>query len=136
MTALSGPVSLGSQPILLEATGGPPPAPLQITSASLPGGQVQSAYTALLAASGGTAPYTWSVTSGALPAGLVLNLSTGAIAGTPTAAGQSTFTLGVTDSAAPPQSASLLVLIAVAPAPLQISTVPNSSALPQISVAY
>src|SRR5207249_7408528 len=68
--ALSGPVSIGSQPILLEATGGPPPAPLQITNASLPGGQVQSAYTALLAASGGAAPYTWSVNSGALPAGL------------------------------------------------------------------
>src|SRR5439155_6175975 len=49
VTALSGPVSIRSQPILLEATGGPPPAPLQISSASLPGGQVQSAYTAVLA---------------------------------------------------------------------------------------
>src|SRR5438128_6255426 len=120
--ALSGPVSIGSQPILLEATGGPPPAPLQIAGASLPGGQVQSAYTALLTASGGTAPYTWSVTAGALPAGLALGASTGAITGTPTAAGQSTFTVRATDSAATPQSASKPLLIAIAPALLEITT--------------
>ena len=44
---------------------------------------------------GGTSPYTFSVT-GTLPAGLTLNASTGAITGTPTAAG--TFTIKVTDA--------------------------------------
>ncbi len=44
---------------------------------------------------GGTAPYTFSVT-GTLPAGLTLNTTTGAITGTPTAAG--TFTIQVKDS--------------------------------------
>ena len=41
--------------------------PLAITTASLPGGTVQTAYSATLAATGGMPPYTWSVASGALP---------------------------------------------------------------------
>jgi hypothetical protein len=44
---------------------------------------------------GGTAPYTYSIV-GTLPAGLTLNTSTGAVSGTPTAAG--TFTVKVTDA--------------------------------------
>src|SRR5205085_2256408 len=76
-----------------------------ITTASLPGGQVQSAYTASLAVTGGTPPYAWSLAAGALPAGLILNPATGAIAGTPTVAGQSTLTVKVADSAVTPQSA-------------------------------
>ncbi|HEY4977788.1 MAG TPA: Ig domain-containing protein, partial [Candidatus Acidoferrum sp.] len=35
------------------------PAPLQITTASLPSGQVGAAYSTTLAASGGTTPYSW-----------------------------------------------------------------------------
>jgi hypothetical protein len=46
--------------------------------------------------SGGTAPFTFSVATGTLPAGLTLNATTGAITGTPTAAG--TFTIKVTDA--------------------------------------
>ncbi len=45
---------------------------------------------------GGTAPFTFSVATGTLPAGLTLNTSTGAITGTPTAAGS--FTIKVTDA--------------------------------------
>ena len=45
--------------------------------------------------SGGTLPYTFSIV-GTLPAGLTLNTSTGAVTGTPTAAG--TFTVKVTDA--------------------------------------
>ena len=44
---------------------------------------------------GGTAPYMFSIV-GTLPAGLTLNTSTGAVTGTPTAAG--TFTVKVTDA--------------------------------------
>jgi hypothetical protein len=40
---------------------------------------------------GGTAPYTYTVSSGALPPGLSLNASSGAITGTPSAAGTYTF---------------------------------------------
>src|SRR5207249_4859415 len=120
---LAGSVTIGAQPILLEATGAPPPLPLQITTANLAGEQVRSAYNATLAASGGTAPYTWSVVSGALPVGLALSTSTGTISGTPTAAGQITFTVAVADFAASPQSASTPLSIVIGPVPLQITTV-------------
>ena len=43
--------------------------PLLITTTSLSGGTVGSAYSAALAATGGTTPYTWSVSTGTLPAG-------------------------------------------------------------------
>jgi Putative Ig domain/Immunoglobulin domain len=70
-----------------------------ISSASLPNGTVQTAYSATLRASGGTTPYTWSVASGSLPIGLNLAAS-GTISGTPTTAGTSSFTIQVTDSGA------------------------------------
>ncbi|HET9180110.1 MAG TPA: Ig domain-containing protein, partial [Terriglobia bacterium] len=69
-----------------------------ITTGALPGGTVNTAYSATLTATGGTGSYTWSISAGSLPAGLTLNTSTGAITGTPTTAGTSNFTAKVTDS--------------------------------------
>ena len=74
---------------------------LTVTTASLPEGSLGVAYSQTLAASGGTTPYSWSITIGALPAGLSLNAASGAITGTPTAAGVSNFTVKVTDSSTP-----------------------------------
>ncbi|MFC1661301.1 putative Ig domain-containing protein, partial [Gemmatimonadota bacterium] len=54
---------------------------LVITTASLPGGQVGTAYNQTLAATGGDGNYTWSIVGGALPAGLSLAPSTGVISG-------------------------------------------------------
>ena len=89
------------------------PRALVVTTASLPGGQVGTAYTTNLGASGGTAPYTWSLSSGTLPAGLTLSTS-GAISGTPTTAQNVTgLSFLVTDSSAPALTA--------ASAPLSIS---------------
>jgi hypothetical protein len=99
------------------------PTPLVITTASLPNGQVGSAYSATLAASGGTPPYTWSLSSGSLPAGLSLHASSGAITGTPTAtvsAGQLTFK--VTDAETPAQTQSVNLTVTIAPATLTITT--------------
>jgi len=69
------------------------------TQPTLPGGAVGVAYAQSIVVVGGNAPYTWSITSGSLPAGLTLAPSSGAISGSPTSAGDFTFTVQVTDSA-------------------------------------
>ena len=79
---------------------------LEITTSSLPDGNVDSAYSTTLKAAGGTPPYRWSIISGSLPDpdNLSLNASTGVISGTPTIEDSSTFTVQVTDSSDPQQS--------------------------------
>ena len=59
----------------------------QITTTTLPSGKVGTSYAFTLQATGGSGVYSWSVQSGTLPSGLTLNSGTGAISGTPTAAG-------------------------------------------------
>src|SRR5581483_7633582 len=60
---------------------------LSVSTASVPNGTVDAAYSSALTAAGGTGTYTtWASTGGTLPAGLSLNSGTGAITGTPTTA--------------------------------------------------
>src|SRR5207244_6174005 len=87
------------------------PPPLVLTTTSLPSGTQNTAYTATISAAGGTPPYTWSLASGSLPAGLSLAASSGAISGTPSASGTSTFTLQVADSNAQKDTARLRLTI-------------------------
>ena len=89
------------------------PAPLMITTTSLPAATGGAAYSATLAATGGVTPYTWSVTAGTLPPGLTLNASTGVIAGTPDVAGTYAFTVTVTDAESPAVTASQPLSISV-----------------------
>ncbi len=63
-----------------------------ITTTNLPSGTANAEYSTTLEEEG-TIPIRWSITSGNLPAGLRLDGSTGAITGTPTAEGISTFTV-------------------------------------------
>lgn len=86
---------------------------LAITTSSLPDGTVGQAYAATLAATGGAGGDTWSV-SGA-PSWLQLDASTGALSGTPTAAGSSTLNVTVTDSASHTATASLPLTVNAAP---------------------
>lgn len=95
-----------------------------ITTESLPGGTVGTAYSQALAADG-TAPISWSVTSGALPAGLTLS-SDGKITGTPTTAGTSTFTVTATNASG---SASKAFTITVNYQPTTITTQPKNVAV-------
>ncbi len=98
------------------------PPPLTITTTTLPGGTVNSTYTATtLVATGGTAPISWAVTTGSLPAGLTLHSSTGVIDGTPTASGTVNFTVTATDSQSTPATKTQALSIVVAPA-LSITT--------------
>ncbi|MBM3293373.1 MAG: hypothetical protein FJY82_02490, partial [Candidatus Aminicenantes bacterium] len=98
---------------------------LVIFTSALPSGTAGTAYETYLVALGGTPPYTWSLTSGALPAGLELNASTGAIAGTPTAAGPYNFTVRVTDSGSPQQTEIKTFDLTIA-APF-LTSIPNPS---------
>jgi hypothetical protein len=95
---------------------------LVITTASpLPGGQISVPYSTTVAGTGGTAPFVWSATG--TPAGLSINASTGVISGTPTAAGPSTVTVTLADSAGASVSKDLSLTIAVAVVPPTISSV-------------
>lgn len=75
-----------------------PPPTILVNPATVPGATVAVAYSQSLSASGGTAPYSFAITAGALPAGLSLNTGTGALTGTPTAAGTFNFTVTATDA--------------------------------------
>src|SRR5215472_5791740 len=114
----------------------PPPTPLSITTNSLLAGTVGQAYNQTVNAAGGTAPLTWSIVAGTLPQNLGLNPMTGMISGTPTAAGQSSFTVQVKDSGGPEQIVTQALSITInPPTPPTITT---SSPLPAgtVSQAY
>ena len=76
------------------------PAPLTITTTSLPAGHLNKPYSATIQATGGVSPYRWTTTSGTLPPGLTLDPSTGTISGDPSSTGSFSFTVTVTDSSA------------------------------------
>jgi len=85
---------------------------LAISTTTLPGGTVGTAYTATLAATGGHGSYTWSAAG--LPAGLAIGASTGTISGTPTAGGTSNITVTVKDSETPaPETATTTFALTV-----------------------
>jgi outer membrane autotransporter protein len=69
-----------------------------VNPATVPGATVGATYSQTFTGSGGTAPYTFAISAGALPAGLSLNTTTGALIGTPTAAGTFNFTVRATDA--------------------------------------
>ena len=93
-------------------------APPRITTTSLAGGTVGTAYTATLAAN--NSPSEWSVTSGSLPVGLNLNGTTGEISGTPTTQGTSNFTVTASNAYG---SDSKEFTLTINPAPVLVNSV-------------
>ena len=85
--------------------------PLQVTTTSLPAGTTGQFYNVTLSASGGTSPYQWSILQGSLPSGLLIG-TTGTILGTPSGAGDSVFTVQVTDDTGSMASSQLSIHIA------------------------
>ena len=98
---------------------------LSVTTPSLPGDTLGTAYSQTLAATGGIKPYSWSISAGSLPAGLSLNAGTGAITGTPTGSvtGPINFTVKATDAETPTaQTATAALSITISAAPLSVVT--------------
>ncbi len=96
-----------------------PPAPgISITPTSLGNGTTTTSFLQTLTAStAATGTFTWSVSSGSLPAGLSLGTSTGktnTIAGTPTTAGTSNFSIRVTNGTSSTTQAFAMTIFAAA----------------------
>src|SRR5579862_157565 len=113
----------GSQPFSLTIGAND----LVLSPTTLPNGFQGTAYNQTVTASGGIGTYTYSLTSGSLPAGLSLNTSTGAITGTPTGSGGSTFTVGAIDSNSDTGSRSYTVYIGTNSLTLNPTTLPNGT---------
>jgi len=118
----------------------PPVCPvITLTPLAVPNGTVNVAYSQALTGNGGTAPYTFSLTAGTLPVGLSLTPG-GVIAGTPTTAGTSNFTIRATDANGCAGILAYSITIAAAPPPppgcpvitMAPATLPNTTA----GVAY
>ena len=127
VTDKSNPVQSASQALSIAVN--LPPAPA-ITTSSLPGAVEFANYNQTVAATGfGTLHY--SVSVGSLPAGLSLNAGTGAITGPPSGPNAtSSFTIQVTDSSNPVQSASqpLSIAVSLPPVPsITTTTLPNGT---------
>jgi hypothetical protein len=120
-----------AKPTISAATTLSVPVNPSITTAAgaLPAGVAGAAYTTNLAATGGISPYMWSASAGALPAGLTLNSSTGMISGIPTASGDPSFTVTLTDSGSPALTANASYTLAVAYPALAITStsIPNAT---------
>jgi hypothetical protein len=115
--------------------GSQPPAPLTITTPSLPNGTLGALYSQSIQAGGGVAPFTWTVSSGTLPHNLALISSatnTVTISGTPDTTAQGVaFTLKVTDSAN--QSAAQAYTVSILLEPDTLTSSPASlSFAPQL----
>lgn len=96
--------------------------PPSITTTSLDGGAVGTAYNATLGASGENITWTWAaVTGSSLPPGLELSTN-GVISGTPTSQGTSNFTVTATNSGG---SDSKQLSITISPAAPSIITQPS-----------
>jgi len=107
---------------------------ITVNPATLPNGSVGTAYNQIVSASGGTPPYSFAISSGALPTGLLLNPSTGAITGTPTAAGTFTFTITATDASG--CSGSRLYTINIASAGCPVITLSPTTLPPAMAQVF
>src|SRR5581483_7215779 len=97
--------------------------------AGLPPAQLGKPYDQTIGVTGGAAPYAFSELSGSLPPGLSLS-APGAVSGTPSAAGTSTFTVDASDSSSPVEHGSrvypLTVVIPVSGVTSIVVSAPSS----------
>jgi hypothetical protein len=101
-TSVADPTKSGAASVTITAT---VQSSLSITTTSLSGATAGTAYSNGLSASGGKTPYSWTLSSGTLPTGMAVQ-SAGSVSGTTSQTGQFKFTVSVTDSSSPKQTAS------------------------------
>ena len=82
-----------------------------ITTTTLPDGEVAVAYSQTLAAVSGKLPYTWTISDGELPDGIGLEDTTNSLSGTPAESGIFNFTVTVTDNNEDTDSQALSLVI-------------------------
>ena len=105
--------------------------PVAVNPGSLPATTQGVPYSQSVTSTGGTGAVTFAVTVGSLPTGLSLNAASGAIAGTPSAAGAFNFTVTGTDSLGATGSQAYSIAIN---APLTVN--PASLPAPTVGTAY
>lgn len=102
------------------------PPVLGISTTTLAAASLNVAYSATVTAVNGSGGNVFSITTGSLPAGLTLS-SAGAITGTPTALGTSSFVVQVRDSSGTTASKSLSITVNPAPPTVTTATLPPAS---------
>ena len=107
---------------------------LTISPATLPAGNVNTAYSATVTATGGTGAITYTVSAGTLPPGLAPNSGTGVLSGKPTTAGTYNFTITATDSASTPGTISQAYTVVINPLPPAVT--PASLPTGVVGTAY
>ncbi|HXU39168.1 MAG TPA: putative Ig domain-containing protein [Blastocatellia bacterium] len=113
---------------IVVGDGGPPPTqPPTINGPSSLAAVTGTPLSATFTATGGTPPYTWQLPSGALPAGVAMNPGTGAITGTPTAAGNYTVVVQVTDAATKTAQKSLAITVAAPPVTITTGSISTAT---------
>ncbi len=113
------------------------PAPITITTVSLPNSKVGQQYSVTLSATGGAPPYTWTLGSGSsLPSGLSLASATGVISGVPSSSSAGTYSIQIvaSDSSSPAKFGSKSYLVTIAPTTLILT--PSSLPSGHTATAY
>lgn len=109
-TSVADPTKFGTASVSITGSSSPPP--LSITTTSLPAGTAGAPYSGPLSATGGKTPYSWTLASGSLPSGITVN-SAGSLSGTTTQTGQFSFSVQVSDSSSPKQTATQPLVLTV-----------------------
>jgi hypothetical protein len=109
-TSVADPTKFGTASVTITGSSSPPP--LSVATTSLPFATASVPYSGPLSAAGGTTPYTWTLSSGTPPSGIIVN-SAGSLSGTTTQTGQFSFTVGVSDSSSPKQTATKSLVLTV-----------------------
>jgi hypothetical protein len=129
LCALSGEI-----PVLAQDADDPS---LRIETSALPDALLGRSYFRRLLARGGQAPYRWSLAVPYLPTGLQLDEETGALLGSAVVVDDFSFTLEVTDSSRPPQSARQSFTLHVAePLALPPDTLPRGTRAARYRFAF